>query len=150
MGFADDIRRFREKALKDASDATNKVVRDLFTTVVDYSPTPSGKGGYSVGTIKDNWYSSVMNPDTSYSGSVSATGSSSLSRINSTLSQNPFKGRDNIVYLTNSTKWAFRADKLGWNKNDPDNDTGWDWSGRIKAYHFTGNSIQAILNRWGT
>ena len=148
MGFADDVKRFRDKALKNASDNTNKIASELFKTTVDYSPTPSGKGGYSLGTIKDNWYSSVSTPDTSFSGSVSVTGDSSLSRIDYTLSQNPFLGKDNVVFLTNSTKWAYRADKIGWPSGDTTNDTGWDWTGKIGPYMFTSMSVQSILNRW--
>ena len=148
MGFADDIRKFKEKALKAASDNTSKIAADFFRTNVMLSPTPNGKGGYSVGTIKNNWYASVGSPDMSYSGSVDANGSSSLSSINATISSQPFLGRDNTVYLSNSTPWAQRADKVGWKKNDSTNDTGWEWTGKIGAYLFTSTSLQTILNKY--
>ena len=148
MGFADNMRKSCDNIVQAMSDSTAKVAEDLFKTNVYLSPTPSGKGGYSVGTIKNNWYSSVGAPDSSFSGSVDASGVNSLSRIDSTISSKPFFGKDNIVYLTNSTKWAVRADSIGWPSGDPTNDTGWIWSGRIGPYLFTSTSMQQILNKY--
>lgn len=150
MGFADDIKKFRDRAIKAASDNTNKVVEDLYRTNVYMSPEPPSKGGYSIGTIKNNWYSSIATPDMSYSGLSDINGVSSISRIVSTLSQNPFLGKDNVLYLTNSTPWAYRADKVGWPKNDPKNNTGWDWSGRVLPYLFTSTAMQTIINKYST
>lgn len=148
MSFLSDIKAFQEKALKAASTNTNKIAGDLYRSNVTLSPTPSGKGGYSIGTIKNNWYASKDTPNFSYSGSVDASGSSSLSSITSLLATSPFLNRDSTIYLTNSTPWSYRADKIGWPSDDPTNDTGWDWSGRITPYFFTSLSVQAILSRY--
>lgn len=148
MSFADDIRAFAEKAIKATSDNTNKIVEDLFVLNVSLSPTPSGKGGFSLGTIKNNWYASKDSPNTAYSGSVDASGSSSIASINALIASNVFLGHDSVVYLTNSTPWSYRADKIGWGSGDPTNDTGWSWSGRITPYFFTSTSVQTILSRY--
>lgn len=148
MGFADNMRKSCNNIVQAMSDNTNKIFADLFRTNVYLSPTPSGKGGYSVGTIKNNWYSSVGSPNTSFSGSIDASGTDSLTRIDSTISEKPFFGKDSTVFLTNSTKWAYRADVVGWPRNDPTNDTGWEWSGQIRPYFFTSTSMQTILNKY--
>lgn len=150
MGFADDIKKFRDKALKAASDNTNKVVEDLYRTNVYMSPEPPSKGGYSIGTLKNNWYAAIGDADMSYSGLADVNGVNSIARIVSTLSQKPFYGKDNVVYITNSTPWAVRADRIGWPKNDPTNNTGWSWTGRIGPYLFTSTAMQTIINKYST
>jgi hypothetical protein len=141
MGFADDIRAFKDKALKQASDNTNKIVEDLFLAAVRFSPSPSNPGPYATGLLVNQWYSSISSPDLSVTGATSPTGTDSISRIMALKVGNPFLGKDNVVFLTNSTEEAQYADMFGWAKGAGTN--GWVWSGK-PAYYMRSKAISYI------
>jgi hypothetical protein len=145
MSLESDIKAFQEKSLKQASTKVSKVASDYFKKVVEFSPD-SNKGTYSVGTIKDNWYSSVASPDTSFGGTHDDVGASSLMRIYSTLESQPFLNRDNKVFLSNSTKWAYRAEYIGW-PNGLDPETNWTWVNGIQPYAMVRNATNYIQGK---
>ena len=148
MGFADDVRKFQEKALLAANKSTNKVVEELFTKVVDKSPTPPGIGGYSEGVLKNQWYPTS---GSGYSGEVGTSasniGAGSMSRIKSLLSEDLFYGRDNIVSLANNTEQAYYAEVLGWLPGKGTN--GWIWSGNVGPYRMVSMSIVEVVGKYG-
>ncbi len=146
MGFADDIRAFSERAQKAASDNTNKIVEDLFILNVKLSPSPSNPGPYAIGKLVNNWMPSVGTPDMSVTTATSPTGADSISRIVSLKDAQAFMGKDNTVYLTNSTEEAYYADVLGWAAGKGTN--GWSWSGRSGPYIIRQQSIQYILQAY--
>lgn len=142
MGFASDVRAFAEKAQKAMSDNTNKIVEDLFTLAVNLSPSPSNPGPYAIGLLSNQWYPSVGTPDTTMTTAISPTGSDSISRIQGLSSANAFLGKDNVVFLTNSTEEAYYADWLGWKKGPGTN--GWVWSGNSGAYMMRQQAITYV------
>lgn len=142
MGFSSDIKAFRDKAIKNASDNTNNVFRDLGTLVVRFSPSPSNPGPYAKGLLVNQWYFSVGAPDLSAGTTTNPTGSDSLSRLDAFIGTNPFLGRDATAYIANSTQEAMYADLLGWAAGKGTN--GWIWSGRSGAYHMRQMSIVYI------
>ena len=133
MTFSEGIDAFKAQALVEASTSINSFVKDYFSKIVELSPD-SSKGTYSIGTIKDNWYSSIGIPSMSFGNTHDDVGASSLMRLYSTLEAQPFLSKDNTVYFSNSTPWAYRAEYLGWASNDPTNDTGWVWRNGILPY----------------
>lgn len=132
MGFASDIRAFADKAQKAMSDNTNKIVEDLFTLAVKFSPSPSNPGPYAKGLLANQWYPSVGAYSPAKSTTVSPTGSDSLSRIVELKASNPFLGKDNVVFFTNNTDESYYADLLGWEAGKGAN--GWFWKGAAPYY----------------
>ena len=138
MTFLEGIESFHKTALLEASASINKVVRTYFNKIVEFSPD-SGKGEYSVGTIKDNWYVSLGTPSQEFGNTYDDVGASSLFRLYAKLEANPFHAKDNTLYFSNSTPWAYRAEYLGWPAGkDPDSD--WIWTNNIKPYAMVRNA----------
>lgn len=142
MGFASDIKAFADKALQKASTNTMNIVQDVGRMEVAFSPSPSNPGPYATGLLVNNYYPSVGVPDYSRSSSTSAAGSDSLSRINEFAETNAFLGKDNVVYITNSTEEAYYADVLGWQKGQGTN--GWIWSGKATPYFMRSQAITYV------
>lgn len=137
MGFADDILKFKEKALLAANQSVSNAVESLFTEVVVRSPSPSNPGNYATGQLVNSWFTAVGGTyDMSTTSVTNPYGSDSLSRIKAALSQNLFYGKDNSISLTNSDSMAYRAEYLGWPKT-----AGTPWKGRVGAYHMVSISV---------
>lgn len=145
MGFAQDIRNWNEKALKAASDNTNKIVQELFDLPVNYSPSPTRPGPYATGLLVNQWYPSIGTPDLSVTNVTNDYGADSFARISAMVSTNPFNGKDNVVYLTNSTEEAIYADRLGWVRGKGTN--GWVWSGK-PAYFMRDKALLNIQAKY--
>lgn len=141
MGLASDIKAFADKAIKAASDNTNKIVEDLFLAPVDYSPSPSNPGPYAIGLLVNQWYPSVGTPDTSVTSATNPNGADSIARILSLASANAFLRKDNVVYLSNNTEEAYYANRLGWQRGQGNN--GWIWAG-APAYYMTDKAVAYI------
>lgn len=139
MGIASDIKAFREKALKAASDNTNNVFRDSGKLVIRFSPSPSNPGPYATGLLVNQWMFSIGMPDLSVGTATSPTGADSISRLDAFLATNPWLGKDATAYITNSTEEAIYADLLDWKKGQGTN--GWIWSGRAGAYQMRAQTI---------
>src|SRR6202008_2708699 len=141
MGFADDIFKFRDKALLAASSKLNNIVEELFTSIVVLSPSPSNPGKFAKGLLANQYYTSVgaNNFSTEVSLSVNDYGIESLSRIKAMVADNPFLGKDNVVTLTNNTEEAYHAEILGWPAGSGAN--GWKWSGNSLPYKMVSKSV---------
>lgn len=137
MGFAEDIKKFQEKALLAANQSVSNAVESLFTEVVVRSPSPSNPGNYAMGHLANQWYTMVGGGFSSENTSATnPNGADSLSRIKATLAQRIFLGQDNSISLTNNDSWSYRAEYLGWPKTD-----GAPWKGRVGAYHMVSISL---------
>jgi len=148
MSFLSDIEAFREKALQQASKNSSDVFEYVSKQAVLLSPTPPGKSGiYATGHLKDQWYASINSPDKSTGSSASIDGASSIGRIDSLLSTQPFYGKDATLYITNSVHYAYLVDKLGW-KAGLDIASGWIWTGNAKPYAITETAIAKTLLRY--
>lgn len=140
MSLSHGISKFATKATIQASASTNKIIEDYFVKHVTLSPSKNStpEAYWSKGILIDSWYPSIGKSPSSVVGSTAnMSGSDSIERIRGMLAQNPFWGKDNTVTLANNVSYAYRADKVGWLKNDPTNTTGWDWSGNVGAYMMT-------------
>ena len=144
MSFLSDIEAFQERALQNASESVNKVVGELFTSVVALSPSPTNKGNYALGELSNQWYTaSGTTPSAEVGTAISDNGADSLARISSTVEEHLFYGRDNQVSLSNNTEQAIYAELLGWL---PGKGTGnWIWRG-VPAYHMVSKSLNIVLN----
>lgn len=142
MGFASDIRAFKDKALKSASDNTSKVFSDLSALVIRFSPSPSNPGPYAKGLLVNQYYFSVGNPDLSVTSSTSPTGADSLNRLAAFLESSPWLGKDNTAFIANSTQESYYADILGWAAGKGTN--GWVWTGKQGPYMMRAQAITYV------
>ena len=136
MGFADDVRKFQAKALKDMNDSVAKVVTTMFKDIVALTPSPSNPGVYARGLLVNQWYPAIKVFDRTTGNAIDDVGAGSYMRIYTVLATQPFYGKDNTITLTNSTPWAYRAEKLGWPKPT--------WSGNVGPYAMVATSLVNI------
>lgn len=148
MGFAEDIRKFEQKALAQANKSVCNAFEYVATQEVILSPD-APTANYSVGLLKNSFYTHVGGGYNMTVGTVAnSSGADSLSRIKAAVATQPFLGRDNTITLTNSVDHAYRADVLGWPSGEGAN--GWIWSGKVKAYGFTSQAINNFKGAYST
>lgn len=137
MSFAEDIRKFVEKSNKEISKNITDTAQQLFTKVVDYSPSYVGtpQAQFSKGELINNWFPFVNSMSTGIETSFSDTGESSRMRINS-IPADSFDKKDGYIALTNNTQWAYRAEYLGWEAPT--------WSGRVGAYAMVRKAMNEV------
>lgn len=149
MGFAEDVLKFQQKALADANRSICNATEGLLTNVVALSPdSPTRKGPYSTGVVKGNWYTAINGFNYSVDSTPDPSGASSLSRIKATLATMPFLGKDATVTLTNSTSYVNFVENVGWPKDYPGNNTGWDWSGKSGPYSMVKTSVSNFRGKY--
>lgn len=125
MGFADDVKKFQAKALKDMNDSVAKVVTTMFKDIVALTPSPSmnasneNKAVYSRGLLVNQWYPAIKVFDRTTGNAIDDVGAGSYMRIYSILSTQPFYGKDNTITLTNSVSYIMKAERLGWDRTGP-------------------------------
>jgi hypothetical protein len=141
MGFASDVDKWCKKVPLEVNNAVCNKYEPLLNEVVVLSPNPPGKGGYSKGITKGGWYPSVDSINYSVNSVKDETGATSFSRIKAILASKPFLNKDATLYFSNSTPWINYVENIGWPKNYPGNDTGWDWSGKIGPYAMVQTAI---------
>lgn len=141
MGFASDIKAFKEKATESMNFSVCKVVENLFSSIVVLSPSPANPGKFAKGLLANQYYTEIGG---NYSASISLStndfGIESLSRIKATIAQKPFLGKDNVVTLTNNTLEAYYAEVLGWPAGG--GPKGREWSGNVLPYRMVARSVQ--------
>lgn len=143
MGFASSLRANTTRVMQKVNVKCYKIAKELFTSIVQLSPSPSHPGPYADGYLVNQWYpeegnyfSEELGPDSD----ISATGQGSLSRIAS-LAGGEFLMKDGVLTLTNNTHYAYRAEALGWPASE-------GWSGRIGPYRMVALSIQIISAKY--
>ena len=147
MSFADDVKKWQEKALQAANAATCKVFEELSNSVVALSPTQALGAKYSQGQLKNQWYAAVgPTPSGAVSSATNDSGADSLARIKASIAQKPFFGKDNVLTLANNTEQAIYAEVLGWKPGEGTN--GWVWSNDVKPYRMVALSTSKIKGQY--
>lgn len=147
MDFEAAIRAFELKALRQANKSVANAVESLFTSPVVLSPSPANPGEYSKGLLANQWYPELGGGyDLTNTMSTNPNGADSLSRIKAMLAHNAFFGKDNTITLTNSCKYAYRAEYLGWPLGEGTD--GWVWSGRVGPYRMVGTSVNNFIGAY--
>lgn len=139
--FAMQVLLNNDKVLSGINGKCYKIAKELFTTVVDLSPSPTNPGPFAKGELVNQWYpeaggdySEELSPD------LSADGAGSRARINA-LKGFEFLGHDGVLTLTNNLPYAYRAEALGWPVAD-------GWSGKIGPYRMVARSVQAVAAKY--
>lgn len=147
MGFADDVKRWEEKARLQMNKSVSNAVESLFTNIVVLSPSPSNPGAYATGHLANQWYPSVGGSfDTSLTMSTNPNGADSLSRIKAILAGQIFLGKDNVITLSNNCDYSYRVEYLGFPAGQGTN--GWSWSGRVGPYRMVGAALANLKGKY--
>lgn len=142
MGFADSVRLNSRRLLMGVNKKCYQIAKELFTKIVELTPSPSNPGPYAMGHLANQWYPEESGEfSEELSSDTSMTGAGSISRIQ-TLRGAQFYLQDGKLTLTNNLHYAYRAEALGWPRED-------GWSGTIGPYRMVARSIQAIAAKYG-
>lgn len=135
MGFADSIRAFEKKAKVEVNDKVNAIAIELYDEIVKGTPVDKG-------VLINNWYlgyGKVYN--TTYSeNSTAKDGMASHTRISALKVNTSFLGKDDVVSLTNSTPYGFRAEYAGWPYPQ--------WTGRVGPYAMIGKAFLQVAPKY--
>lgn len=141
-GFASSVRMNTRRLLLDVNAKIYKVARELFIKAVNFTPSPSNPGPYADGLLVNQWYPEEGDYFSEELGSdVSPNGAGSITRILA-LRGTQFYQKDGKLTLTNNLSYAYRAEALGWPRED-------GWSGTIGPYRMVARAIQAISAKYG-
>lgn len=138
MGFAEDIKKFEQKALLSANKSVCNAFEYVATQAVILSPEQP-TANFATGLLKNSFYAKVGGFDLTVGTTANPSGNSSLSSIKAAVAAQPFLGKDNTITLTNSVDHSYRANYLGWPQGEGAN--GWVWSGKVTAYNFIGQAV---------
>lgn len=139
--FAQSISLNIGKMEQAVNDKIYAIARELFTSIVKLTPSPSQRDAPTAkGLLVNNWFPKD-GPEFSSETTTSTSpfGAASLTRINQ-LRGNSFLRDDGTVTLSNNLHYAYRAEVLGW-PSPP-------WSGRIGPYRMVALSMQATAARY--
>lgn len=138
--FALSVNVNSQTILRSVNDKVYQIARELFTSIVQLTPSPSNKGYTAKGLLVNNWFPK-NGPEFSSEKTTSTSdwGTGSLSRI-SQLRGNGFFRKDGTVTLSNNLPYAYRAEVLGWLEPP--------WSGRVGPYLMVARSMQATAARY--
>jgi hypothetical protein len=139
--FAMQVLLNNDKVISGINSKCYKIAKELFTSVVDLTPSPTNPGPFAKGELVNQWYpeagggfSEELSPD------LSSTGAGSRARI-AALHGFEFLGHDGTLTLSNNLPYAGRAESIGWPVAD-------GWSGKIGPYRMVARSIQAVAAKY--
>ncbi len=147
MSFADSIKAFQEKALRNANTQVTKATFvHLGGDLVKYTlPSFMDQGKFSNGDIANNWHVQLGQPSELIPNGPDRSGTASLVRFQAELSSNLFYRKDNTVFITNAMNYSYRANYIGWPAGQGTN--GWTWTNNIKGYGFLGIAVNNLKGK---
>lgn len=132
--FEKSIRAASKKILVDVNQKCNQIAWELFTSVVNKTPSPTNPGPFAKGLLANQWYSMDGGVSGASGINKSPNGADSLARIQSILNGTQFSGRDGRVTLSNNLDYAVQAESEGWK--------------RTPAYRMVALSLQATVAKF--
>lgn len=130
LSFAVDLKAKCDKMLAEVDRQCQHIAFMLFTSIVIETPVLTGK-------LCNNWFPGV---GTDFSSEITnladTSGGGSKARIYSILGQGTFLGKDGALTLANNLDYAYRAEVLGWPKED-------GWSGRVGPYAMVDKAMKS-------
>ena len=137
FGFAESIRRGNEAVLLKVNKEVYRIVWELFTSVVQLTPSPSNPGPWAKGLLANQWYPSVGEGVGNLGTDTNDIGADSLNRVNAFVRDGKeFVGKDGKVSLTNNVPYAYQAEAIGWMPPQ--------WTGRSKAARMVARSLMNV------
>jgi hypothetical protein len=139
-GFTASILANSQAILVKVNKEVYRIAWELFTSVVNLTPSPTNKGYQAKGVLVNQWYPSVGDGVSTNGTDASDNGASSRARINAfCASGREFLGKDGRITLSNNTPYGMEAEVHGW---EPPT-----WSGKVKAYRMCAKSLIATAAR---
>lgn len=143
-GWKNAIDRASTEVLAKINLTCYEIAWELFTSVVKLTPSPSNPGQYAKGLLANQWYPAENSASSARSSSIDSNGSGSLDRINAFAKGGvEFYCKDGKVVLANNMPYAYRAEVLGWPKEDNP-----IWSGKVGPYRMVSRSLIAISAKY--
>jgi len=135
--FAESVKRNIQRVLTEVDTKCTLIAKDLFTTVVDKSPTKPG-ANYAQGHFINNWYTGINSYSQETSSATSYEGMASRQRIGS-LPSGVFFGKDGFVSFSNSLPYVRNVEYDGWMPSENPR-----WSGKVGPYAPVGKSLVQV------
>lgn len=117
--FEKSVRAAANKILVEVNLKCYEIAWELFTTVVEKTPSPSNPGKYAKGLLVNQWYPQERSASAARGMSKSPSGADSIARIKAMMNGLEFYDRDGRVVLSNNLDYAEQAESLGWKKTTP-------------------------------
>lgn len=132
------------RALMEVNLKAYKIAWELFTNIIEFTPSPARPGPYAKGLLVNNWFPQEGTASAARNTALSNNGADSRARVNQMLNSGgrEFYEKDGKITLTNNTPYAYRAEYLGW----PESDNPM-WKNR-GPYRMVARSLQKISNKY--
>lgn len=138
--FSESINKNINKILTHIDEKCYSITWQLFTSIVQLSPSPSNPGEFAKGLLSNQWYPLAGSSfSTEVGTNTSPNGSASLARITALKGSRQFYGKDGVMTMANNTSWAYRAEYLGWPQSEYAG-----WIHNVPAYRMVAKSLQAV------
>lgn len=111
--FSDSIKLNVARMQRNIDNTVEKIAVELFTAVVDLSPTKP-LADKAKGEFINNWYAGSNTVVTMHTSARSMTGAGSRGNIKWAQGHKTFNGKDGYMSLTNTTHYANRVEYDGW------------------------------------
>ena len=112
--FEKSVRAACGKILDDVNQKVYQISWELFSSVVNKTPSPTNPGPTAKGLLANQWYPMAGGTSASRGTSTSPSGSDSLSRIRSMMNGREFSKKDGLLTLSNNLDYAMKAEEEGW------------------------------------
>lgn len=139
--FEQSLKAASEKVLADVNSKCYQISLELFTSIVNKTPSPANPGPTAKGLLANQWYPFERGVSSARSTAKSPNGSDSLSRIKAIMNGTEFRDRDGRITLSNNLDYAVQAEETGWNPPR--------WKGTA-PYRMVALSLQSIVAKYNT
>lgn len=139
--FESAVRAAANKVLVDINLKCYQISWELFSSIVNKTPSPSNPGPKAKGLLANQWYPEVRGFSGARGSAKSATGGDSLSRIRAMMNGVEFYDKDGKFTLSNNLPYAVQAESIGWNPPR--------WKG-TQPYRMVALSLQATAAKYKT
>lgn len=118
--FSDSVNNNIDSIKLEISTKCTKIAVDLFTNIIQITPSPAFPGKYAKGLLANQWYPQLGGSfSSSVSGATSSNGADSLSRVATLSTAKEFFGKDGAMTLANNLDYSGQAEALGWTRTGP-------------------------------
>lgn len=117
MSFGQSVALNSAKLLADVNTKCYKIAKELFYRVVELTPSPANPGRWAEGYLANQWYPAENDFSGDLDMATSRNGAQSISRIQAMNGQVFYQG-DGILTLANNLPYAYRAEVIGWPKEE--------------------------------
>lgn len=152
MGFADSLKASSAKVMEDVNTKCYTIAKELFTRVIQLTPSPSNPGRYAEGLLANQWYPLETNFSDEVGTDLSDNGAASIDRVQS-LTGKLFTKKDGTLTFANNLPYAYRAEVVGWPSHEGYNggrnkETSGGYQNTGQPYRMVALSIQEIVAKY--